>query len=840
MPYNKNVSHWASIELDRRLERADSDEERQAVFRDADQARRDPVFRERLAQIAETGRYRTGPHVGAQIGLAAASMAPLAAKLPVIGAALGPVGAGLGVLGAAGLFGYGAMNIGEAFQRRQEDLPWGEQAGWGAADVVLSPLGVSKLLRGLKGVKEGATRIGSRLVRPGQETPGTLVFDGKKVDVGPATRVGDEVLAGEFPSGEGLDLHKLFKEEDKFPEFLRALGRDKTSVTSIPTRYTPRGVVEDPRVRLQLGQAAPKEISPRSQIRLTPQEEVGQYNPRTGKWEGGEGLQALPEGVRSDVGKARLRRAELRGGRLRPRAERRASDPFSEEALTQRPLKTGEYIDPKTGLIAGRRLSEASPSPGVKFTERPGLDVQRTEARAALHLADARNLAAKRRNLEVPHPPDEMSRLRKDVKEEIETNQALRDLASGAAFIEKELVRPINTTTAATDFLRHASKLKKTGGGPSSTGGGGSPLPSLKTVQTGDDIADVTKEVVDKAEEGIKVSRSATRSTEVGSFADRPPVEMDMGIAESKNLADLAYQMAGLRSVMIMIQRAIPETYAAFRQVSNRPMMTAMERGPQEGLLRALFAPVMEGGEIAGTGSTPAIIFGSKAGGRTAAGANPLWRLLEKSVIYQKKTPSGEIIKEQILTRGPGGEGGVRQEGSKLLEVWFKRQREIYGKDAFKIEQTGAIADVRKRAGDRLKKGLATPYTRKMIEKTRTRPRKSKMKKGTEGQYMTTAEGLIHDQAVAYSILANRARMLEKVVRRKITPRSRIPEFGRDSVPRQFTGAYRTFMEEGLHKQRPMVIVQANKYTEWIAMLLASIAGAEMMELSGDPRATAG
>ena len=71
---------------------------------------------------------------------------------------------------------------------------------------------------------------------------------------------------------------------------------------------------------------------------------------------------------------------------------------------------------------------------------------------------------------------------------------------------------------------------------------------------------------------------------------------------------------------------------------------------------------------------------------------------------------------------------------------------------------------------------------------------------------------------------------------------SRIKEFrgkGPEVVVHEMTGAYQTFMNEGTFKERQSIIDAANAYTKSIGMLLASIAGAEMMELSGDPRAAA-
>ena len=163
------IVSWSAFELERRLQRADTLDEKAAVWRDADRARRDPDFRARLAEIAQKGRFQSGGWGAAQLGLAGATMAPM---LPVVGAALGPVG----ILGGLGLAGLGALNIKEGLQRRAEGLPGAKmQMGVGALDVGLPFAGrATRLLRGLKGAKPvtaEAAKVGAFIPSPAPAAP---------------------------------------------------------------------------------------------------------------------------------------------------------------------------------------------------------------------------------------------------------------------------------------------------------------------------------------------------------------------------------------------------------------------------------------------------------------------------------------------------------------------------------------------------------------------------------------------------------------------------------------------------------------------------------------------
>jgi|GEM_PF-3952272 len=145
-----SLSDWAGIELDRRLARAKTPGERDRVRREAEQARRSPAALKRLADIAQYGRFQSGPWEKAQYGLAAGTLAPL---LPYVGSLLGPVGTGIGTAAALGLGAIGGLNLAEGASRRSEGLPGsGMQMGFGAADV-LTAGGGSRLLRGLRGLR---------------------------------------------------------------------------------------------------------------------------------------------------------------------------------------------------------------------------------------------------------------------------------------------------------------------------------------------------------------------------------------------------------------------------------------------------------------------------------------------------------------------------------------------------------------------------------------------------------------------------------------------------------------------------------------------------------------
>ena len=151
-------TQWAAYELQRRLQRADTPTEQASVWRDAERAQQDPEFLARLAEIAERGKYSSGPWGLGKLALAGGTLAGLIPGLQPLGLASGAALAGLAI--PTGL---------EAIQRRSEGLPWKWQAAEAALD--LAAPGVSKLgglLRGLRGVKPQTTQA---LVRVGQPPP---------------------------------------------------------------------------------------------------------------------------------------------------------------------------------------------------------------------------------------------------------------------------------------------------------------------------------------------------------------------------------------------------------------------------------------------------------------------------------------------------------------------------------------------------------------------------------------------------------------------------------------------------------------------------------------------
>ena len=147
-------TQWAAYELQRRLQRADTPTEEAAVWRDAERARQDPEFLARLAEIAEHGKYSSGPWGLGKLALAGGALAGLFPPLAPLGLASGAALAGLAI--PTGL---------EAMQRRSEGLPWKWQAAESALDLAAPGIGkglskVGGLLRGLRGAggAKGATR----------------------------------------------------------------------------------------------------------------------------------------------------------------------------------------------------------------------------------------------------------------------------------------------------------------------------------------------------------------------------------------------------------------------------------------------------------------------------------------------------------------------------------------------------------------------------------------------------------------------------------------------------------------------------------------------------------
>ena len=784
MDFTDPTVQWSALELHRRMQRATSDEDRREVRREINRAREDPAYRTRLAEIAQSGRFASGPHRTAQMGLGAAAMAPLAAKLPVIGSALGPVGAGLGLLGAGGLLAYGGLNLGEAFQRRQEGLPWGEQAAWGGVDVVAAPWGVRSLLRGLKGAKAAraavgtqsfdpptytelpqdvptsgygpsgdqwildvpgarqrppADVVGSRLVRPGQELPRELIATGKNVVQSPLRREGDIRLAGAFrPEQTGTPLDRIFKSEGELGDILEALKGPQAATRAknleAQQAWVQAGRPGQPPWGTLRGERLPDPLLAPLRSR-TPGREVGHYDPETGMWVGGEGYGQMPFQMLRNIEKRRLAQADLTGRRE----------------------------------FSGVRSWESS---------RP------TRARQALHRARADNQTAGQLGRELPHDDEALKKFRDAVEVEEELNTVLDGMEGSRKSITQNMGRRIR------------------------------PGPSLGATQVGRNIQSLGDDIVEST------GRAAAQADEVVEGGARQEVSTPMEFVERRAtidpiLAKGAVQMQALDEAALIIGQGSDEVFEVYGQVGPKITRTAVTaEAPQHGLLREVVAtqqrpiktgPLVEGPE----GSSLVHAFGHRPAHRPVGGERPEFKVFESG-------------------RGPGSEG-KKAHGPRVIERWFAGQGKIFGEKAFKKTKRLNEGEVRRFAANLHRDGITTgPITPEMLTKVRDK--------------MTGIEKAILDQAVMFSIIAQRGGMFKKVIARTTGMASRIKELrgeGQGDILDEMTGAYQTFLREGTFKERQSIIDAANAYTKSIGMLLASIAGAEMMELSGDPRAAA-
>ena len=141
------ITHWSTLELLRRKKAARTTSQIEKVKADIRQWDTDPVFRKELAEIGQHGRLQTPGAQRAAI-IAGAASVPLSL---VPGMAI-PVGAAWGAFGGANLI--------EAFQRQRAGLPWKGQAGLGALDVALAPVGA-----------KGAQTLGGKIFRSLRKTP---------------------------------------------------------------------------------------------------------------------------------------------------------------------------------------------------------------------------------------------------------------------------------------------------------------------------------------------------------------------------------------------------------------------------------------------------------------------------------------------------------------------------------------------------------------------------------------------------------------------------------------------------------------------------------------------
>jgi hypothetical protein len=859
MDFTDPTVQWSALELHRRMQRATSDEDRREVRREINRAREDPAYRTRLAEIAQSGRFASGPHRTAQMGLGAAAMAPLAAKLPVIGSALGPVGAGLGLLGAGGLLTYGGLNLGEAFQRRQEGLPWGEQAAWGGVDVVAAPWGVRSLLRGLKGAKAAraavgtqsfdpptytelpqdvptsgygpsgdqwildvpgarqsppADVVGSRLVRPGQELPRELIDTGTDVVQSPLRREGDIRLAGAFrPEQTGTPLDRIFKSEGELGDILEALKGPQAATRAknleAQQAWVQAGRPGQPPWGTLRGERLPDPLLAPLRSR-TPGREVGHYDPETGMWVGGEGYGQMPLQMLRNIEKRRLAQADLTGRRE----------------------------------FRGVRSWESS---------RP------TRARQALHRARADNQTAGQLGRELPHDDEALKKFRDAVEVEEELNTVLDGMEGSRESITQNMGRRIrpgpslgatqvgrNIQSLGDDIVESTSRaaarvedrvLTTIKGSPKIRDLSDSQLNSIlerrQTSRTGPQMAGFAEEreaieqaiserqIAFEARAGVRPGQTAAAQVdEVVEGGARQEVSTPMEFVERRAtidpiLAKGAVQMQALDEAALIIGQGSDEVFEVYGQVGPKLTRTAVTaEAPQHGLLREVVAtqqrpiktgPLVEGPE----GSSLVHAFGHRPANRPVGGERPEFKVFESG-------------------RGPGSEG-KKAHGPRVIERWFAGQGKIFGEKAFKKTKRLNEGEVRRFAANLHRDGITTgPITPEMLTKVRDK--------------MTGIEKAILDQAVMFSIIAQRGGMFKKVIARTTGMASRIKELrgeGQGDILDEMTGAYQTFLREGTFKERQSIIDAANAYTKSIAMLLASIAGAEMMELSGDPRAAA-
>jgi hypothetical protein len=797
-PTNPTV-RWSAFELHRRMEKAQTAEERSAVRRDIDRARRDPAFRERLAEIAQSGRFATGPHQAAQLGLAGASLA----SLPVVGSAFGPLGTGLGILGAAGLGLYGAANIGEAFQRRQEGLPWMGQAGWGAADVAFPVAGGGRqLLRRVMGpAAKAASNVTSTPFKYRPRTTGSAYQPVSDTITTPGWGPG-----GRISADAPVTAPRTGTAYQPVSDTIQTPGWGGTSGTTfrVPSplgsvdRFGPRLVRPGEEILRTLpGQPAGKELP----------ELISRGGTQVGKRLPGE-LQ--PSGVlESNLQKTmrELRAVKGRGGRQgTPTGSQRTRAQSIEQPDVSYP--TDKY------RMHGR--------PTVK-------------ARSQLDTAEAENLAARRRGQEPPYSAEDIAELRVASRSEEQVNRARIKLGA----IHQRIRRTLRLPTVA------ARTVPPTGGvAPKAATVPVEKTPSVGKTPTGKQVDELATELenaglkqadeaasgataaVDEADEVVTQVKTAEEGTDVGVAGTVGALKWGGFRTAIEDMSNAELKLSGLNAISHMIVRGSEDLFKAFKTVpfketTKGTMSQGIQRG---GLLRQFLRGAPEQ-----HGSSPAYLFGHRPRGGSP-NIKELFRPLEKIGTSVKKGVT------QILTGGPGAKSfrkdslTGRSKGPAVLETWFKGQGKIVGKQAWKQEKALNVQRVKNKAEALRDKGIKTPYTAEMVAKT------------TEGA-LTPAERVIHDQAVAMSVMANRAEVLGSLLARKIGKPGRIAELRKGSdkdVLTQFTGAFESFMKEGAHKQRPQILAAINQFNDDIAGLLAAITAAEMMAIAGDPRATIG
>ena len=818
-------TRWAALLLKQQLDSASTDEERQRVLRDIERSRKDPRFRARLAQIAEHGKWSSGAPLMTKLALGAGTLAGVIPGLQPLGLASGAALAGMAV--PTGL---------EAMERRSEGLPW----KWQAAESVLDlgAPGASKLLRGLRGVKAGVKEAPIAF-EPGFSYPG---------------------LSQRLTPAHPVSTGPLKSTPTQHP-FLAAPGVPKetyASGTAATRKMAEKAMSEEldellPST-LTKGQATGGGALGESLAHI-PEVPLGQAADLLGPTKTGYVLKMPPAGFQPGV--TGISSTEFRD--VPPNLTR---EDIARYLRFDRPLDIPEGlpVPDATGRI---------PFTGVRtwMSKRP------TSARSRQYRADAENEAAEQLGREHPHNDKKLAALEEASDLEVKTNEVLDDMEASRSSIDQNMgpgqtVAPRGTPGAAPSSAHPPLAATKVGqtiqnlgddivestsrvaarvedrvlttikGSPKIRDLSDSQLHSIlerrQTSRTGPQMAGFAEEreaieealanriPVHQERAGVRPGQTAAAQVdEVVEGGARQEVSTPMEFVERRAtidpiLAKGAVQMQALDEVALMIGQAGDEVFEVYGQVGPTLTRTAVTSpGPQRGLLREIVAtqqrPIKKGPPVEGpAGSSMAYMFGHRPGYRPVGGTRPEFEVFESG-------------------RGPGSES-KRAKGPRVIETWFAGQRKIFGEAAFKKTKRLNENEVRQFAADLHRDGITEgAITPEMLTKVREK--------------MTGIEKTILDQAVMFSIIAQRGGMFKKVIARTTGMTSRIKEFrgkGKEAILDEMTGAYQTFMKTGTIKERQSIIDAANEFTKYIGMLLASIAGAEMMELSGDPRATAG
>ena len=771
------IRRWSAFELHRRMQRAQSNKERNEVRNDIDRARRDPAFRERLAEIAQSGEFATGPHRNLQLGLGAMTAGGFLAG--------GPVGAGLSLLGSTALAGYGAANIGESFQRKQEGLPWMGQAATGALDIATLPLGGSTLIRRLVGpAAKAASNVTSTSFKYRPRTTGSAyqpVSDTIQTPGwGPGGRISADAPVTPQRTWTGTGYQPV-SPPIKTPGYGPGGTLSVDAPTPLPVTATRTGTgyqpvsppIKTPGYGSTGSQFTVDAPPPRQRPAYKLPDEGTKIDPEPTQ-------QILPQGAQTK---------NIISSRDRIRK-------VWDTETTGRRTRTGVVLP---------KVAPKIPSAGATATAKNAKDLADELADTGIKQAGtAANVAT---TLE-----DTVLQSIKGSKKYPSTK--IRDLSDSR--------------------LKSILARRQTGG----TG--------FAKVEGFDEEKEIIKRVLAERKAAFQartgVIDDATAAVdEVVDTPMRTVDDLEWGEFERavSDMENAELKLSGLNAVSHMIVNGADDVFEAFKRVPFKETTKGtMSQGSQRGLLRGFFS-----GAHGVQGSSPAHIFGSRAAHRPGTTSpKELFKPFKPIGPAAPKQIHGKIVTGkdgkpimQTPTAGPGGQqllrgGKPREKGPRVLETWRTGQGKITSPKEFRIEKELNVKRVKSLALSLHKKGKKPRYTPEMVAKR------------TEGE-LTPAERVIHDQAVAMSVEANRADIFKALVARKIGTKHRIQELVKDSdkdVLREFTGAFETFMRKGTHKQRNKIIDLAREFNDDIAGLLAAITAAEMMAIAGDPRATIG